>query len=225
MVERICTVISVFKCYFLSAVFWRVWNWFCVYLLFLPHNWQAWRRWVQNREWYDILNMWMFAWCLSLLSIPVALLSFIYTCEIWGDQVKCWSKRSPRYLTEVVWISFFPSTLVLKGIYFWIWSSKHNKFCFIFYNTLRVFFDHDSFYISCELSDRAMLVSSAMWYALEYFRHVWRSLMQMRNIRPDLWGTPDTISLIVETWLPTDTNYCLHFRYEQNQSLVSPQIP
>ena len=59
----------------------------------------------------------MFSWYLSLLSIPISRLSFIWTCEIWGDQVKCSSKRTPRYFTEVVGNNLFPSSLILKELF------------------------------------------------------------------------------------------------------------
>ena len=68
---------------------------------------------------------------------------------------------------------------------------------------------------SCELFERVMLVSSANGYAFECFRHEWRSVMQMSNNdgpRTDSLGIPDTISLIVETFLLMDKNCCLHFR-------------
>ena len=59
----------------------------------------------------------MFSWYLSLLSIPISRLSFIWTCEIWGDQVKCSSKRTPRYFREVVGNNLFPSSFILKELF------------------------------------------------------------------------------------------------------------
>ena len=81
--------------------------------------------------------------------------------------------------------------------------------------------------IFCELSERVMLVSSAKWYELEHFRYEWKSLMWMnKNNGPRTYpDTRDTISLIVEAWLPMDTNCCLPFRYKQNQLFTSPIIP
>ena len=73
-----------------------------------------------------------------------------------------------------------------------------------------------------------MLVSSANGYALECFRHEWRSVMQMSDNdgpRTDSLGIPDTISLIIEAFLLMDIDCCLHFRLEQSQSLVSLLIP
>ena len=160
----------------------------------------------------------MFAWYLNLLSIPVAGLSLIWTCEIWGDQVKCSSRTAPRYFTELVGNNLFLSSLILKELFnfvFCLWKTTKSVFS-IFRESLFVLSHIECFLrswfilfvnISCERSERVTLVSSTKWYALEYFRHEWRSLMQMRNNngpRTDPWGTPDTISLIVEAWLPMD---------------------
>ena len=75
--------------------------------------------------------IWMFAWYLSLLSIPIARLSFIWTCEIWGDQVKCSSRRTPRYFTELVGNNLFPSSLILKELFnfvFCLWNTTSSIF-------------------------------------------------------------------------------------------------
>ena len=71
----------------------------------------------------------MFAWYLSLLSFPIAWLSFIWACG--GDQIKYSSKRTLRYFTEVVGNNLFPSNLILKELF---------NFAFCLRNTMRFVF-------------------------------------------------------------------------------------
>ena len=59
----------------------------------------------------------MVTWYFSLLSIPIARMSFIWTCETCGDQVKCSSERNLRYFTEVMVNSLFLSSLILKELF------------------------------------------------------------------------------------------------------------
>ena len=137
----ICNFVLFFKCYFFSALFWRVRNFFSASLLFWPHDWQASIRWVRKREWYSVLSIWMLAWYLSLLSIPNARLSFIWTCEIWGD-------LNLDFVLETQHVLFF---LYLENVYL-LWA------------TLRVFSDHDLFSL---LMLPANCLRELCWYNLQ----------------------------------------------------------
>ena len=131
----------------------------------------------------------MFAWYLSLLSIPIARLSLIWTCEIWGDQVKCSSKRTPRYFTELVGNNIFLSSLILKELFnfvFCLQNTTSSAFS-IFRESLCALSYIESFLrswfilfanVSCEWSERITLVSSVKWYALEY----WEITMDLEQI-------------------------------------------
>ena len=79
----------------------------------------------------------IFVWYLTLLSVPIARLSFILTCHIWGDQVKCSTKKTPRYFTEIVKISIFSTQRVLFFL--------HLQKVYLHLAVLRAFSDHDSF--------------------------------------------------------------------------------
>ena len=101
----------------------------------------------------------MVAWYFSLLSIPVARMSFIWTCEICGDQVKCSSEGTLRYFTEVMANSLFLSSLILKELFF----SDSEKF-YLLLATLKVFSDHNSFSL---LMFSANCQTELCWYHLQ----------------------------------------------------------
>ena len=130
----------------------------------------------------------MFAWYLSLVSFPTARLSFIWTCEIWGEHIKCSCRRTPRYFTELVGNNLFLFSLILKGLFNFVLCLQNttSSVFSIFRESLFALSHIESFLrswfilfanVSCKRSERVTLVSSAKWYALEYFRHEWRSLM------------------------------------------------
>ena len=119
----------------------------------------------------------MFALYLSLLSFPIAQLSFIWTFEIWGDQVKFSSRRTPRYFTELVGNNLFPSSFILKESFSFVFCLQNTEVLFFLHlervylvlATLRVFSDHNSLSLlmfpgKCQ---RVMFVSSAKCCALE----------------------------------------------------------
>ena len=124
----------------------------------------------------------MFAWYLSLLSIPITRLSFMWTYEIWGDEVKCSSRRAPKYFTEFVGNNLFPSSLILKELFNFVFCLRNttSSVFSIFRESLFALSHIESFLrswfilfanVSCKRSERVTLVSSAKWYALEYFGH------------------------------------------------------
>ena len=113
----------------------------------------------------------MFVWYLTLLSVPIARLSFILTCDIWGDQVKCSTKRTPRYFTEIVGISIFPTQRVLFFL--------HLEKVYLHLTVLRAFSDHDSFSllifpVNC-LRELCWyhLQSDMLWSILDMSRNHW----------------------------------------------------
>ena len=65
---------------------------------------------IRMYEWW-IYEFWVYERLLGTLASWVfqllGWLSFIWICEIWGDQIKFSSKRIPRYFTEIVELVFF----------------------------------------------------------------------------------------------------------------------
>ena len=52
--------------------------------------------------------------CLNLLRIPLACSNLIFTSETYSIECKCSLSSAPRYITSLVGISLFPSSLNLK---------------------------------------------------------------------------------------------------------------
>ena len=98
-------------------------------------------------------------------------------------------KEHQDIFTEVVGNDPFLSSFILKELFNFVFclqnttSSVFSTFenVYLLLATLKVFSDDNSFSLlmfsaNC-LGELAMLVSSTKWYALEYFRYEWRSLI------------------------------------------------
>ena len=177
--ERICTFIAVFKCFFFQ-------NWFCVFLLFCSNNWQAWRRLVPNRKWIS------FSTCENFFGILAKtefhLLGWFWSWYARFEETHLYVplKEHQDILQKSLILLFFCSV--------WFWKSDlglnlvfeteqvlvflHFKKVYLLLTTLRVFSDHGSLFL---LIVPVNCLRELYWYHLqsdlEYFRHERRSLI------------------------------------------------
>ena len=108
---------TLFKVYFPESTVLKVQECCYCFIVFWPHNCVLYCKWDSNSEWYAVFSTLKFALIRSLLSMPVARLSFIFICAICSFQSRRLSIKNPRYLTQWVSTSVLPSNLNLK-----LWS-------------------------------------------------------------------------------------------------------
>ena len=164
----------------------------------------------------------IFAWYLSLLSI-----NFIWRCEIWGDQVKCSSRRAPRYFTDLWEISFFHL----------VWSWKSYLILYFVFKTQQVLFflylervyllwatwvfshtaDHDSFSL---LMFPVKGLRELHWYHLQS-NMPWSILCMSGGHWYRWWGIIMDLEQILEA-LQILFPWLLRLGYQWTQTVVFP---